>query len=198
MKKSRSVRLVLLGSASLALAACGDDEGLPTDAKYFSSQSECTAFYDAATCSAGKVVAEQTYAAEAPRFANKQECEAEFGVGSCENRQIAADGTPVQPTDGAQPQEAGMGSFFMPMMMGYMLGNMMGGNQFRQPVYRGRDGSAVMPNAGKHFNVGSFGAAGTGAAGAQSFRPATQITQVARGGLGSTASSFRSTTSAGG
>ena len=196
MKKSRSIRLVLLGSASLALAACGDDEGLPTDAKFFSSMSECTAFYDEAKCRDAKIAADQTYAAEAPRFANKEECEGEFGVGSCENHQIAA--APGQPQTTGQPQNAvagssDTGSFFMPMLMGYMMGNMLGGNQFHQPVYRGRDGSAVMPNAGKAFNVGSFANAGSSATAAKSFRSAPQITQVARGGLGSTASAYRGT-----
>jgi uncharacterized protein YgiB involved in biofilm formation len=199
MKKSRSIRLVLLGGASLALAACGDDDGLPTDAKFFSSLSECTAFYDEAQCQNAKVAADQAYAAEAPRFATKQDCESEFGVGSCENRQVAAatDGGQPPAADGSQPAEAGSsgGSFFMPMLMGYMLGNMMGGNQFHQPVYRGRDGSAVMPNAGRHFNVGSFAGAGAGAAAANSFRPAQQVTQVTRGGFGSTASAYRSTSS---
>lgn len=49
-----------------------------------------------------------------------------------------------------------------------------------------------MPKGGKLFNVGSF--AGTGAAAsAAAFRPAAQVTQVARGGFGSTATAYRST-----
>jgi uncharacterized protein YgiB involved in biofilm formation len=153
--------------------------------------SECTAFYDQAACRDAKVAADQAYVAEAPRFANKEECEAEFGAGSCENRQVAA--APGQPQEAVASNESG--SFFMPMLMGYMIGNMMGGNSFHQPVYRGRDGSAVMPNGGRAFNVGSF--AGAGTASTPSFRPAAQDTQVARGGLGSTATAFRGTSSGG-
>lgn len=52
------------------------------------------------------------FAAKAPRYSRKEECEAEFGAGNCEMR-----------------QSGGTGSFFMPMMMGYMLGG-----AFRQPV----------------------------------------------------------------
>ncbi len=198
MKKSRSIRLVLLGSASLALTSCGDSD-VPPDAKFFSSLSECTAFYDEATCKKAKISAEQTYSAEAPRFTKKEECEAEFGVGSCENRQVAAaSGQSAVSGPSAslgQTQEASSGgSFFMPMMMGYMLGNMMGGNSFQQPVYRGADGAAVMPNGGKTYNVGTFSGPGS-PADAKSFRPAAQVTQVARGGFGSTATAMRSSSS---
>jgi uncharacterized protein YgiB involved in biofilm formation len=80
----------------------------------------------------------------------------------------------------------------MPMLMGYMLGNVLGGggSRFHQPVYRGPDNTAVMPNRGRLYNVGNF--AGAGRTGAASFRPAAQIAQVQRGGFGSTATAFRS------
>jgi uncharacterized protein YgiB involved in biofilm formation len=80
----------------------------------------------------------------------------------------------------------------MPLLMGYMLGNMMGGSSgFQQPVYRDRDGNAVVSGGGgrSYYNVGSFG--GASASGARTFRPATQITQVSRGGFGGTASAMR-------
>ncbi|MSP66747.1 MAG: DUF1190 domain-containing protein [Alphaproteobacteria bacterium] len=174
MKKSSSVRLVLLGSASMVLAACGDD-GVPTDARFFADLKECTAIHGDAACGEAKVEADKVYAAEAPRFTRKQECEAEFGAGSCETRAAADGGS----------------SMFMPLLMGYMIGNALGGNRFNQPVYRGPDNSAVMPRGGKAFNVGNF--AGSGVQGASGFRPAAQVTQVARGGFGTTATAFRST-----
>ena len=76
-----------------------------------------------------------------PRYSRKEECEAEFGAGNCETRE----------TDGG-------GSFFVPMMMGYMLGN-----AFRQPVYRGPDNGAMMRSGGKFYNVGTFAGAGRAA-----------------------------------
>lgn len=170
MKKSRSIRLVLLGSAGIALAACGDDS-LPVDSKFFTDAKECSAVYSSDSCSAAEAEAKKAFLTEAPRFNRKEECEAEFGPGNCETR-----------------QEAGGSSIFMPLMMGYMLGNMLGGNRFNQPVYRGPNNSAVMPNNGKSFNVGSFASGGTAA-----FRPAAQVTQVARGGFGSTAQAHSST-----
>jgi len=174
MKKSRSIRLVLLGSAGITLAACGDD-GPPQDAQFYSSVADCAAVYDTATCESVKAEAEQKFAEEAPKFTRKEECEAEFGPGNCETQQASSGG-----------------SIFMPMMMGYMMGSMLsGGNRFAQPVYRGANGSAVMPNGGKFFNVGSFG--GTGAGAANSFRPAAQVSQVSRGGFGQSARAYRTT-----
>jgi uncharacterized protein YgiB involved in biofilm formation len=171
MKKSRSVRLVLLGSASAALAACDDGGALPTNAQFYPTVSECIADHGATACEDAKTVADRTQAVEAPRFNQREQCEQEYGVGNCETRQAAG------------------GSFFMPMMMGYMMGNMMGGSRFSQPVYRGPNNTAVMPGRGGLLNVGRFDNLGAGRAG---FRPATQITPVSRGGFGSTATNYRS------
>ena len=66
----------------------------------------------------------------------------------------------------------------------------MNGGRFAQPVYRGPNNTAVMPNGGRLLNVGRFDNLGAGRA---AFRPAPQITTVSRGGFGSTAASYRST-----
>jgi len=171
MKKSRSVHLVLLGSASAALAACDQGGELPTNAQFYPTVNECIADHGAATCEDAKAAADRTQTAEAPRFNQQQACEQEYGVGNCETRQAAG------------------GSYFMPMMMGYMMGNMMGGGRFSQPVYRGPNNTAVMPARGGLLNVGRFDNLGAGRA---AFRPATQITPVTRGGFGNTAANYRS------
>lgn len=178
MKKSRSIRLVLLGSASIALAACGDD-GPPQDARFFSNLQECSAVYDTTQCLDAQKQAEQTFVAEAPKYSRQEQCEAEFGAGNCEPKQTA---------DGSASSG---GSFFMPMLMGYMMGNMLGGqSRFNQPVYRGPDNTAMTQNRGKMFNIGNFSGAGRTAA--STFRPAAQVAQVQRGGFGSTATAYRS------
>jgi uncharacterized protein YgiB involved in biofilm formation len=171
MKKSRSVQLVLLGSASAALAACDNSSALPTNAQFYPTVNECIADHGAAACEDAKAVADRTQAAEAPRFSRKEECEQQFGVGNCETRQTAGS------------------SFFFPLMMGYMMGNMMGGGRFSQPVYRGPNNTAIMPSRGGLLNVGRFDNL---AAGRTAFRPAPQITPVSRGGFGSTAANYRS------
>lgn len=177
MKKSRSIRLVLLGSATVMLAACGDDDQLPKDAKFFSDLKDCAAVHGEATCLDAKTQSEKEYLAQAPRFSRKEECEKEFGAGNCETPQAASTAS------------SGGTGFFMPMMMGYMLGNMMGGNRFNAPVYRGVDNSAVMARNGKFLNVGSF--TGAGARSATGFRPAAQVAPVSRSGFGRTAASYR-------
>lgn len=165
MKRSKAIRLVLLGGAGCALAAC--DQAPPPDARFFADARACAEVYDEAACQKAFAESKASFAAEAPRFSRKEECEAEFGAGNCETRQ------------------SGMGSFFMPMMMGYMLGS-----AFRQPVYRGPDGTAMTRSGNSTYAVGRFsGAGGRGAA----FQP-TQITQVQRGGFGTTtSSSYRAT-----
>lgn len=166
MRKSEGIRLVLLGGASLAIASC--DETPPPDARFFTSTEECATVHSQATCEEALADSQSRFTAEAPRYTRKEDCEAEFGDGNCESG------------------EAGAGSFFMPMLMGYMLGN-----AFRQPVYRGPGNGAMMRTGGRFYNVGTF--AGTGRA--ASFQPA-RISPVRRGGFGATASSYR--TSSGG
>lgn len=178
MKKSRSIKLVLLGGASLALAACGDE--VPPDARFFANVEECAASYSEAQCQDAFKKSETAFAAEAPKFTRKEECEAQFGAGNCETRETAQAG-------------GGMGSFFMPMMMGYMMGNMLsGGSAFNRPVYRGPDNSAMMGNQGKFYNVGTFAGAGKDA----SFR-ASPVTQTQRGGFGTSARSYNTATAGG-
>jgi uncharacterized protein YgiB involved in biofilm formation len=166
MKKSKAIRLVLLGSTGLTLAAC--DQSPPSDATFFSKVEDCIAVKGESTCRDGFVKSEMEFVAEAPRFTQKEQCEAEFGAGNCETRQD------------------GRGSFCMPMMMGYMLGN-----AFNRPVYRGPNNTAMMQTGGRFFNVGTFAGAGRTAP----FQRA-QFTPVQRGGFGRTATAYR--TSAGG
>lgn len=167
MKKSRAVQLVLLGGAGAALAAC--DQAPPPDARFYTNAAECAPIQGEAACEQAFAESKADFAAEAPQFARKEECEAEFGAGNCETRASGSGG-----------------GFFMPMMMGYMLGS-----AFRQPVYRGPDNSAMVRTGGSSYSIGRFNGIGRAAA----FQPG-QVTRVQRGGFGSTASSYRS--SAGG
>lgn len=162
MKKSRSVRLVLLGSAGLTLAAC--NQGPPPSSRFFPDAEACAAVHDETTCRDALAQSQATFADEAPRFTDKDACEAEFGEGNCETRN----------------EERG-GSIFVPMLMGYMVGR-----AFAQPVYRGPDNQAMMRSGGKLYQVGRF-VGGTGRA--ASFQPG-QVTQVRRGGFGTAARSY--------
>ncbi len=174
MRKSKAIRLMLLGSTGFALAAC--DDRPPADARFYRTAEDCVAVHDKATCDQMVADGRAAYAKEAPRYTRKEECEAEFGAGNCEARTADASQAQQAPQEGAQASSGG--SIFMPLLMGYMLGN-----AFNRPVYRGPDNSAVMRSGGSFYNVGKFAGVGRAAA----FQPAP-ITKVARGGFGRTAS----------
>jgi uncharacterized protein YgiB involved in biofilm formation len=70
----------------------------------------------------------------APKYASRSECETDFGAGQCE---------------AAPQQQASGSSFFMPMMMGYMAGQMLN-----------RQGAAAMPNQPQREQATAGGAAG--------------------------------------
>ena len=163
MKKSKVVRLVLLGGAGMVLVSC--DQSPPADARFFANADECAQVMDRQTCETAFAESRAEFAAEAPKFSRKEECEAEFGAGNCE-------------TVGSG---SGIGSFFMPMMMGYMLGQ-----AFNRPVYRGPGNAALMRTGDRTYKVGSFGGGGYNAR----YQPGA-VAPVQRGGLGSTASSYR-------
>jgi uncharacterized protein YgiB involved in biofilm formation len=142
MKRSRNVALVLMGTAAVALAGC--DERPPEDA-IFHSLADCRQYYDEDICRTKAGEAEQMHLASAPKYQSKETCEASFGADACVE-------TPAQPAQGQE--QASASSWFMPAMMGFMLGRAMspmplyygapnaagtqaGGTPARQSVYSG-------------------------------------------------------------
>ena len=117
MKRSRVVRLALLGSASaLALAACDEPtDPLASNKDFFQDPAQCARSYDDATCKAAFAQAQEEHVNTAPKFGSREACEEKYGVGNCQWGQS-------QP---GQQASSGGGGFFMPLMMGYMMGNMM-------------------------------------------------------------------------
>lgn len=108
MKRSKKAALVLMApAATLLLAGCGEQQ---QEVHVFHNAEECAAFYHPpAECQAEFERAEALHTQVAPRYQNQFECEADFGAGQCETA----------------PERHQSGSFFMPMMMGYMAGQMM-------------------------------------------------------------------------
>lgn len=140
-----------MGSIVLG-SGCGSekaDEKMYT----FTSLDECvtSALFTEAEC---RELA-QSALAQSPRFANKEECEAQFGVGACE-------GAPVQGTENAARQgngttvRQGSGSYWMPMMMGFMAGRFLGGGGMMQ----GSQGLYRDPNQDQQQSTRSFRTAG--------------------------------------
>jgi uncharacterized protein YgiB involved in biofilm formation len=137
MKRSKKAALVLMVPATtLLLAGCGEER---EQALVYETPSECAAasFNTPEQCKADYDAAKALHPQVAPKYVSKEECETDFGSGNCET---------------APQQTASSGSFFMPMMMGYMMGQMMNrggaaqnlqpGATSRvptQPLYKSRD-----------------------------------------------------------
>lgn len=167
MKRSRSIRLVLLGSMAkggprqesvrlaairkgafgvgaagmLALTGCGATE-THTEATIFENEAQCAQQNDAAACRQALADARAEHAATAPAFASREACEREFGAANCAAAETVPTPQQIAAGEGAQApgtQEhlasPGMG-FFMPMLLGYTMGSMMGGRMGAQPVWR--------------------------------------------------------------
>ncbi|MGB9096170.1 DUF1190 family protein [Erwinia sp.] len=136
---------------------------------------QCTTAFNNA-----KTEAEKT----APKYATREDCVAEFGEGQCQQ-------APAQAgvgTTNAESQQSG--SFWMPLMAGYMMGRMMGGGfgGQQQPLFTSRAPNS--PANGKFVDASgkSFGAATPGRTmnvpkTAMAPKPATTST-VTRGGFG--------------
>jgi uncharacterized protein YgiB involved in biofilm formation len=108
MKRTASVTLALLGAAGL-LASCGDPEpDIKTAA--FKDTNECISSgqYTSDECDSAFKAAEADSNKNAPAFKTQDDCEDEFGKERC------------KPTTSENSSGTG---FFMPYMMGYMMGS---------------------------------------------------------------------------
>ncbi|MBY5991925.1 DUF1190 domain-containing protein [Ferrimonas balearica] len=135
MKRSTQVRrprfrkalpLATSVAVSVSLVLSGCSPAPREEAQIYRNAEECMQVYpdQPELCQQVFGSAQVDHLATAPRFTDQQQCELEFGEGNCE-----------QAPEGSQGN-AGGGSWFMPMMMGYMMGNLMGGRSVRQaPVY---------------------------------------------------------------
>ncbi|MCV9879705.1 DUF1190 family protein [Brenneria izbisi] len=141
-----------------------------------SMSEQCTTAYNNALKEAEKT---------APKYATREDCVAEFGEAQC--TQAPA---PAQAGMAAEPQQSG--SFWMPLMAGYMMGRMMGGGAgyAQQPLFTSK--SPTSPANGKFVDATgrNYGNATTGRSitvpkTALAPKPATTST-VTRGGFGET------------
>lgn len=193
MKRSKKAALVLMVPvATLLLAGCGEER---EQAMVFTDPSECSAaaLNSAAQCEADFASAQALHPQVAPKYLNKEECETDFGAGQCET---------------APQQTAQGGSVFMPMMMGFLAGQMMNrggaaGANFQQPAAAGAGAGsnvATQPLYKSRDDRGTFRTATNtpvaGGIGPISLKPSQvkpQVGQVVRrGGFGQQAAARNS------
>jgi uncharacterized protein YgiB involved in biofilm formation len=142
LKRSRSLTLTtLMAGAAVSITACdnapavtqwGDppaaEAGRAVEARTFTSLDECKASGDftAQQCETTLAQAQKDSAENAPKFNDQQSCEERYGVDQCVPR-----------------SSQGGGSFFTPLLTGFIIGqamNNMGGYR-GAPMYRDRDGT---------------------------------------------------------
>ncbi|MFI8417184.1 DUF1190 family protein [Serratia sp. NPDC078593] len=110
-----------------------------------SMSEQCTTAYNNALKEAEKT---------APKYATREDCVAEFGEAQCTQ-------APAQAGMAAESQSSG--SFWMPLMAGYMMGRMMGGSGFaQQPLFTSKNPAS--PANGKFVDATgkNYGAATAG------------------------------------
>lgn len=141
MKRSRTIALTgVMATTAIVLTACTEES---VEIQAYATVDQCVAdgLFDRATCGEMLGQAMDIHREAAPRFASSALCEEQFGFGQCQPVQMTAAGDPApavpalavpgesvaegQPVEGQQ--QAGGGSFFMPLFMGYMAGRMLGG-----------------------------------------------------------------------
>jgi uncharacterized protein YgiB involved in biofilm formation len=148
-KRSKKAALILMvPTATLLMAGCGSEE--PVETAVYQNADECAAYYNPpAECQAEFAKAQQLHSQVAPKYQSQAECETDFGVGQCEAPAATlAQNTTAAATDPAAPaQQQASSGFFMPMMMGFLAGQMLNRagqaapkqSVPTQPLYKSRD-----------------------------------------------------------
>jgi uncharacterized protein YgiB involved in biofilm formation len=177
MKRWNSFRgVLLLGASVIALSACEEPK---VDASVYETVQQCKddPGVSSQQCEQSFKEARSQHASVAPKYSSEADCQADFGAGRCEK-------APYRTSSG--------GSIFMPLMMGYMMGSMIGGRRsmYGQPLYR----SAKSPKSFRtadNRNVGST-MGRTRVARSATSRPSFKSSTIRRGGFGASARRFGS------
>jgi uncharacterized protein YgiB involved in biofilm formation len=159
---------------AITVAGCEQEN---IDMKMYKNVDECIAdTHKPDQCRAARQEAEKVANETAPRYATYSDCYAEFGD-QCRHNPSSSDG----------------GSSWMPLMMGYMMGNSMNSGYHSAPLYQDRSGQymdnkfrSYNARPGQTFKVTSSAAKPT----VQSPRTiVSRSTTSSRGGFGSSVSS---------
>ncbi|AXU97587.1 DUF1190 family protein [Erwinia persicina] len=185
-RKSWSARhltpVALAVSAVFMLAAC---EQADETVSMYQNADDCSAANPgkSAQCTTAFNNAKEEAVKTAPKYASREDCVAEFGEGQCQQ-------APAQAGVGTTNAESqSSGSFWMPLMAGYMMGRMMGGGMGQQqPLFSSKNPSSpangkFVDASGKSYGAATPGRTMTVPKTALAPKPATTST-VTRGGFG--------------
>ncbi len=143
-----------------------------------SQSAQCTTVYNNALKEAERT---------APKYATREDCVAEFGENQCQQAPAQAG---VGTTQNAEAQQSG--SFWMPLMAGYMMGRLIGGGAgfTQQPLFSPRTPNSpangqFVDASGKNYGVATSGRTMNVPKTALAPKPATTST-IMRGGFGET------------
>lgn len=191
-KRSRRAPVLILGAAAFALAGCREEtiesHAFPSLAACKASVAEESTWWSAEDCEKSFALAKQEHLETAPRYEDEQLCEQEHG-GDCvvEKR---SDGTSV----------------FLPLIAGYLIGNMLAGGSrsvASQPLYKTKAGgfatasgaTALNGNSGSvRLNQNNF----TSGKSTASAAPMTRASVRSTGGFGASRTSGTGSRSFGG
>jgi len=202
LKRSRRLAMTtVIATAGVSLSACGDgggstaawtapqqptvqiEQGAPVPAFTYASLQACKDANEVSdeVCEQSAKTAVQDQEKTAPRFAEQRSCEEIYGVGQCVPR-----------------NEAGQGSFFTPLLTGFVIGQMMnggfrGGGLYRDQrdggLYTGYGGRVNTDYATGRTKIGSYGIDPPDAIKQAPPKVQTRTSVLSRGGFGGRMSS---------
>ncbi len=168
MKRSGNIALLLMGAAAVAWTMSDTDK--PADVAVYDSPEQCAGdgVYTEEQCQDEFAKARAEHTKVAPRYNSNRDCFGDFGYNRC------------------QQVSSGGGSFWIPLMVGYMLAPRPGmGNVATQPLYRSTDDPLRYRTASNQTVTGTKGLSRVSAKATKPPRMRTRT--VARGGFGSRA-----------
>lgn len=173
MKRSKAVALTLMGASAIALQACEENN---VEAQVFQDLQGCIDAKDLTEAQCREVYqgAVSEHVQSAPRYATQEECIAAHGADACQQQTTSSGG-----------------SFFMPLMMGYMAGRMLGGGFGNpNPLYRDARNPGNFRTADNKKVPAKFGKTTLPNWASQTTRSRTQ--SASRGGFGRSTRSYGS------
>ncbi|MBD8898475.1 DUF1190 domain-containing protein [Rhodanobacter sp. DHG33] len=174
MKRSTTASLVLMGLAPLLLTAC-DDPPAPTQQSFATVDNCVAAGVPRDTCQTAHDQAIANAEKDSPHFGTLEQCIAQFGAGMC------------------QQSGGDHGSFWMPMLGGFMIARLFDSSNNTSyvpvgPIYRSASGGYYSPPSNGVYG-GSYRSSASGwgstASGDGSSGSGSRAITASRGGFGS-------------